>query len=88
MVKFRAYLKEKILSFRTRFLWAQLNGCCAIGGNDLLLRANSMVKYVKGILGTDSRGGYDAVLKNESPLLGLSNARSALQAYQFTRTAQ
>ena len=79
----QSILEGEDLSFRTRFLWAQLNGCCAIGGNDLLLRANSMVKYVKGILGTDSRGGYDAVLKNESPLLGLSNARSALQAYQL-----
>ena len=79
----QSILEGEDLSFRTRFHWAQLNGCCAIGGNDLLLRANSMVKYVKGILGTDSRGGYDAVLKNESPLLGLSNARSALQAYQL-----
>ena len=81
MERFKAYLKEKTRVLR--FLWAQLNGCCAIGGNDLLLRANSMVKYVKGILGTGSRGGYDAVLKNESPLFGLSNARSALQAYQL-----
>ena len=41
-----------------------------------------MVSFVKGIIGTDSRGGYDAINKNEGPLLGLSNARSALQAFQ------
>ena len=32
---------------------------------------------IKGIICTDSRGGYDAVEVNESPLLGLSNLRSA-----------
>ena len=38
---------------------------------------------VKGILCTDSRGGYDAVERNESPWLGLSNMRAALQAFQL-----
>ena len=32
---------------------------------------------------TDSRGGYDAVEVNESPVLGLANLRSALQAFQL-----
>ena len=41
-----------------------------------------MVSFVKGIVGTDSCGGYDAINKNEEPLLGMSNARSALQAFQ------
>ena len=79
----QSILEGEDLCFRTRFLWAQLNGCCAMTGNDLLHRANRMVHYVRGVLGTDSRGGYDAVNKNESPLLGLANARSALQAYQL-----
>ena len=65
-------------NFRTRFLWCQLNGC--ILKEELLDEANDMVTYVRGILGTDSRGGFDAIMKNESPLLGLSNIRSALQA--------
>ena len=42
-----------------------------------------MVRSVPGILCTDSKGGYDAVMINESPLLGLSNLRSALQAMQL-----
>ena len=42
-----------------------------------------MVSFVKGILGTDSRVGFDAIMKNESPLLGLFNVRSALQAFQL-----
>ena len=79
----QSILEGEDLCFRTRFLWAQLNGCCAMTGNDLLHRANRMVHFVRGVLGTDSRGGYDAVNKNESPLLGLANARSALQAYQL-----
>ena len=55
---------------------------------DLLGDANAMVKYVKGILGTDSHGGFDAINKNESPLLGLSNVRNALQAFQLREQLQ
>ena len=42
-----------------------------------------MMQYTKGIIATDSKGGYDAVTKSEGPMLGLSNAGSALQAYQL-----
>lgn len=73
-------------NFRTRFLWCQLNGCLC--QDDLLGDANSMVKFVKGVIGTDSRGGFDAINKNESPLLGLSNVRSALQAFQLREQLQ
>eukprot|EP00438_Fugacium_kawagutii_P003967 Skav207534 [mRNA] locus=scaffold756:114473:122071:+ [translate_table: standard] len=79
-------LEGEDANFRTRFLWSQLNGC--ICDKDLLSDANKMVSFVKGIVGTDSRGGYDAVNKNEGPLLGLSNARSALQAYQLREQLQ
>ena len=44
--------------------------------------AEDQAYLVTGILCTDSRGGYDAVEVNESPLLGLSNMRAALQAFQ------
>ena len=73
-------------NFRTRFLWCQLNGCLC--DQDLLQDANRMVSYVKGIIGTDSRGGFDAINKNEGPLLGLSNVRSALQAFQLREQLQ
>lgn len=68
-------------NFRTRFLWCQLNGCLCDG--DLLQDANKMVGYLTGIVATDSRGGFDAINKNEGPLLGLSNVRSALQGFQL-----
>ena len=42
-----------------------------------------MIRQIKGIVATDSRGGFDAVLYNESPMLGLSNTRAALQALQL-----
>ena len=42
-----------------------------------------IVRRVHGVLCTDSRGGFDAVEVNESPLLGLANLRSALQAFQL-----
>ena len=73
-------------NFRTRFLWAQLNGCLC--QDNLLADANRMVAHVKGVVGTDSRGGFDAVNKHEGPLLGLSNIRSALQAYQLRESLE
>ena len=41
------------------------------------------MRHVRGVLCTDSKGGHDAVQLNESPLLGLSNVRAALQALQL-----
>ena len=40
-------------------------------------------KLVLGLLGTDSKGGYDSIMVNESPMLGLSNTRPAIQAFQL-----
>ena len=72
---------------RTRFLWYQLIGCLC--QTELLKDANYMVSFVKGILlGTDSRGGFDLINKSESLLLGLSNVRSALQAFQLREQLQ
>ena len=52
-------------------------------GDDVLNSANNMVKTIYGIVGTDSKGGFDAVTRSEGPMLGLTNTRSALQAYQL-----
>ena len=52
-------------------------------GRDLLSVADSQVRLVPGVFGTDSKGGFDLVMVNESPLLGLSNMRAAIQAYQL-----
>ena len=84
----QAMLEAEDQNFRTRLLWAALHGA---GGHDTqkLLRtdwvenAERIALRVKGILCTDSKGGYDAVELNESPLLGLSNMRAALQAFQL-----
>ena len=72
-------------NFRIRLLWCELHGA---GWNrrpqdDQVAWAEAQVRPVLGIVCTDSRGGYDAVQVNESPLLGLSNLRSALQAMQL-----
>ena len=64
-------------------MWCQLNGCAAIKDGSLLDNANSLVKFVPGVVATDSKGVYDAVNRHEGPLLGLSNARAALQGYQL-----
>ncbi|OLP93846.1 hypothetical protein AK812_SmicGene24198 [Symbiodinium microadriaticum] len=82
----QAMLEDR--NFRTRQLWAEMYGD---GGRDSerTLRRDwvetqeKMAIRIKGILCTDSKGGYDAVELNESPLLGLSNTRAALQAFQL-----
>ena len=70
--------------FRTRLLWAEMHGCGTLNpSRDILSASIEELKQVPGILGTDSRGGYDSIMINESPLLGLSNMRAAIQAYQL-----
>ena len=50
---------------------------------DQVAWAQNQVRDITGVLCTDSHSGYDAAQVNESPLLGLSNLRSALQAMQL-----
>ena len=46
-----------------------------------MARSLAATNAIKGLLVTDSKGVYDAVHRNESGILGLSNARAAVQAY-------
>ncbi|OLP94791.1 Copia protein [Symbiodinium microadriaticum] len=81
----QAILEAEDQNFRVRLLWTELHG----RGHprqlrdDLVSSSEGQAMAVKGILCTDSRGGYDAVERNESPLLGLSNMRAALQTFQL-----
>ena len=83
----QAVLESEDYNFRTRLLWTEING--AGQSRDLRLRkdlveaSENQAVLVKGVICTDSRGGYDAVEMNESPLLGLTNMRAALQAFQL-----
>ena len=61
-----------------------MNGAGAYDSSRNLLESSlDEVQKVPGLLGTDSKGGYDSIIVNESPLLGLSNTRAALQAFQL-----
>ena len=75
-------LESEDHNFRTRWLWSELHG--AGGTTSSTARRVNLIAEVC----TDSRGGYDAVELNESPLLGLSNSRAALQAYQLRANFQ
>ena len=77
-----AYHTEDEL-FRLRLVWGELHATDVRHGFDYPLRVTSALEVVSAILATDSRGGYDAVHKNESPNLGLSCARSAVQAHSL-----
>ena len=81
----QAVLEGEDANFRVKLLWSELHGA---GWDrpvhaDQVSWAEQQARDITGILCTDSRGGYDAVQVNESPLLGLSNLRSALQAMQL-----
>ena len=82
----QSILEAEDQNFRVRMLWSELHGvglCRPERRADLVTAAEEQACAVAGVLCTDSRGGYDAVEVNESPLLGLSNMRAALQAFQL-----
>ena len=81
----QSILEAEDQNFRVRLVWTELHGASRRGDprENLVFVAEQQILQVRGVLCTDSRGGYDAVEVNESPLLGLSNLRAALQAFQL-----
>ena len=79
----QAMVEAEDLNFKTRLIWAELHGATVDKGHDFLKGAEDAASHVPGILGTDSKGGYDAVVRHEGPDLGLSNARAAIQGHQL-----
>ena len=85
----KALLETEDAVYRTWLLWnwAELNGAGKLSeGRDLLTASVAEVRLVPGLLGSDSRGGYDSIMINESPLLRLSNIRAALRAEQLKQS--
>ncbi|CAE7263320.1 unnamed protein product [Symbiodinium sp. CCMP2456] len=83
----QAVLEAEDNNFRLRLLWSELHGAGGLHGrelrHDLVEQVENQTLAIKGIVCTDSCGGYDAIEVRESPLLGLSNMRAALQAFQL-----
>ena len=81
----QSILEAEDQNFRVRLVWTELHGASRRSNprENLVFVAEQQIMQVRGVLCTDSRGGYDAVEVNESPLLGLSNLRAALQAFQL-----
>ena len=84
----QAMVESEDANFRTRFLWAELNGATVERSADFLATALAVVRSVPGVVGTDSKGGYDAVTRHEGANLGLSNARAAIQGHQVKESIQ
>ncbi|CAE7443123.1 Cacna1h [Symbiodinium natans] len=89
----QSILEAEDHNFRARLLWSELHGAAGPDAErplrqDLVEVVEKQILGIKGILCTDSKGGYDAVEVNESPLLGLSNMRAALQAFQLRGNLQ
>ena len=83
----QSILETEDVLFRSRVLWAELHGAgkhvASTRGFDMVDAMEAVARLVRGILCTDSRGGFDAIEVSESPLLGLTNLRAALQAFQL-----
>ena len=82
----QAMVESEDNNFRMRHLWCELHGQSIRQhrNTDKVSAGEEVVKLVKGVVTTDSQGGYDAVTRHESPTLGLSNMRAALQAFQVS----
>ncbi|CAK0897474.1 unnamed protein product [Prorocentrum cordatum] len=68
-----AFGDEKL--WLSRLMWAELDGV-----EPTRWKLDDTVKTVPGMLITDSRGIYDAILKSESPQLGMRRFRSGEEA--------
>lgn len=66
--------------WKSRLFWGLLYGC-------KLLRANAdhITSQVESLLITDSRGVYDCLSNSDSPLLGMSNAKSGVELMAVQR---
>ena len=69
--------------YRTRLVWAEINGFGYKYGKNYPDRAKACVGQVRGILATDSKGVFDAVTAQESDSLGMKDERSATEALQL-----
>ena len=79
----QAMVESEDANFKTRLIWAEINSATHDRGANYLDTAERAAAMVPGILGTDSKGGYDAITRHEGPDLGLSNARAAIQGHQL-----
>ena len=79
----QAMVEAEDINFKTRLTWAELNSATVEKSFNFLKAAEQAAAAVPGILGTDSKGGYDAVMRHEGPDLGLSNSRAAIQGHQL-----
>eukprot|EP00438_Fugacium_kawagutii_P031764 Skav205351 [mRNA] locus=scaffold1956:24961:32706:- [translate_table: standard] len=83
----QAMVESEDVNWRTRLLWSELNGAGILRVPGVLLdQVEAQNSVVKGIVGTDSKGGFDAISVQEGPYLGLSNARAAVEAYQLKQS--
>eukprot|EP00438_Fugacium_kawagutii_P003117 Skav222832 [mRNA] locus=scaffold1338:43482:51341:- [translate_table: standard] len=83
----QAMVESEDVNWRTRLLWSELNGAGIHRVPGVLLdQIEDQNSLVKGVIGTDSKGGFDAIAFQEGPYLGLSNARAAVEAYQLKQS--
>jgi hypothetical protein len=79
----QAMSEAEDVNYKLRLIWAELNGAGLAYGKRTEARAEACIQQVKGLVASDSKGGYDAVERNETANLGLQSTRTAVQAYQI-----
>jgi hypothetical protein len=76
------------LAYKIRMLWSLIHGAGSTlsqlaDERQVVNNAERAVSHVRHLMATDSKGGYDAVVRNESADLGLKNPRTGTEAYQL-----
>ena len=78
----QAMVESEDANYRARFLWGELNGAQINRHEDYLQQADDLVSNIPGIVGTDSKGGYDAITREEG-----ANRRSVKCQSSHSRTS-
>ena len=71
----QAIFEAEDKGWKCRLFWALLNGKELTRSN-----AATLASSMESLLITDSRGLYDAITSSDSPLLGMNNARTGIEA--------
>ena len=71
----QALFEAEDKGYKCRLFWALMNGHQLHRSN-----AKELASLTESLLVTDSRGLYDAITSSDSPLLGMSNTRTGLEA--------